>query len=78
MLDFMKHSQMTPQRQISVRAAVFPGWEARGSESSLLRGHMASVPPHTLPVRNTEHQAELGCRQDLVTPEHLSTTIMVV
>lgn len=25
MLDFMKHSHMTARRQISVRAAVFPG-----------------------------------------------------
>lgn len=28
--------------------------------------------------RNTEPQSELGCCRDLVTPEHLSTTIMVV
>lgn len=77
-LDFMKHSHMTTKRPISARAAVFPGPEARGSERSPIRGHMASVPWHTAPVRSAEHQAELGCCQDLVTPEYLSTTVVVV
>ena len=67
MLDVMKHSRMTAQRPISVRAAVFPGPEARGGERSPHQGsHGLHCPPHTQPVRITEGRAELGCCQDLV------------